>query len=156
IEAALAKQVAKATHAHILDGILMLEEHGRKVDRSAAEELKAMLLDEQGRFVPEAFDKLGAQASRGHAVKLLKEARGPPSAGLCTAALQRIPITVLEPVVQLLASEGHAARLLAVWNEVVPFPRRFPHHTFFLGKLYAEGGFKGVPGEPEPTSAARV
>lgn len=156
VQAAVEKQVTKATHAHILDGILMLEENGRKVALPAAQELKAMLLDEQGRFTPEALDKLATQASREHAVTLLKDALGPTWAEMCISALQRVPTSVLESVIQMLANDGHAARLLGVWSETVPFPRRFPHHTFLLGKLYAEGGFRDVPGAPEPIAAARV
>jgi len=156
VQAALDKQLTKATHAHILDGMLMLEENGRKIGVPAAQELRAMLIDEQGRFIPEAFDKLATQQSREHAVTLLKDALGANWADLCILGLQRVPTSVLESVITMLANDGHAARLLGAWNEVVPFPRRFPHHTFFLGKLYAEGGFKDVPGAPESIAAARV
>ncbi len=157
VELAISGQMPQASHAHILDGILMLEEHGKKTSKPAADELRLMLCGDSGQtFQPEAFDKLATQEAAEHAVTLLKQALGEKWADLCIDGLQRFPISVLELVVEMLANDGHAPRLLKVWNEVVPFPRRYPHHTFLLGKLYAEGGFKDAPGAPDAINVARV
>ncbi|MBK8101587.1 MAG: GreA/GreB family elongation factor [Planctomycetes bacterium] len=139
IEAALADK--KASHAHILDGVLFLEEHGRKAPVAAAQELRALVLTPAGAFKPTAIDQLATQPSREHAVKLLPEALGPQWADLCLAALPDTPSSVMEHIVDQLIAQGHGERLLELWDKIAPYPRRFPVLTYLLGRAHADGVF---------------
>ena len=60
VEQAIAEK--KATHAHILDGILFLEENGHRASVPAAQELKALLVKDDGSLRPVAIDRLATQA----------------------------------------------------------------------------------------------
>ena len=90
----------KDNHAHILDGILFLEEHGRKTGTTAAVELRALLVGPDGALHPAAIDRLATQLSREHAVKLLPEAIGEHWVDRTLAVLPDVPNSVLENVVQ--------------------------------------------------------
>jgi len=147
---------AGASHAHILDGILFLEEHGRKPSVSAAEELRALLLGESEELDPTAIDQLATQASREHAVELLPQALGGDWAERCIATMTEWPASVAEKVVDKLVATNHGAELLTLWDRVAPYPRRHPLMTYLLGKLYSDGIFEGQEKSPTPVVMVRV
>lgn len=146
----------KANHAHVLDGVLFLEEHGQPSPIGAAQELRALLVGPDGALHPAAIDRLATQASREHAVKLLPEALGEHWADHCLAVLPDIPGSVLEAVVDQLVAAGHGERLLEMWDRVAPYPRRFPLLTYLLGRLYADGVFDKREDRPDPVTVGRV
>jgi transcription elongation GreA/GreB family factor len=159
----LAKQVVeqaieekKASHAHILDGILLLEEHGHRASIPAAKELRALLVKEDGSLRPTAIDRLATQASREHAVALLPEALGDTWPAQCAGCLTEWPNSVAERVVEKLIANGHGASCLPLWDKVAPYPKRFPVLIYLLGKAYGDGVFDGQPGAPTPIAAGRV
>jgi transcription elongation factor GreA len=150
-----AAREGKASHAHLLDGILLLEQHGRHPATSAASELQAMLVG-GGEFRPENFDLLGTQDAREHAVGLLPEALGESWARLCIEKLTHFPISVVESLVQLLCEKGHGAELIALWDQVAPYPQRYPLLTYLLGKQVVDGTFRGVDAAPTELTVTRV
>ena len=145
-----------ASHAHILDGILFLEEHGRKASVSAAEELRALLLEEGGQLQPTRIDMLATQASREHAVSLLPQALGGDWAPQCVATLTDWPATVVEKVADKLVETQHGPEILALWNRVAPYPKRHPLMTYLLGKYYSDGIFEGQESCPDAVTIVRV
>jgi transcription elongation factor GreA len=146
----------KATHAHILDGILFLEENGLRAPVPAAEELRALLLKEDGTLVPTAIDRLATQASRAHAVELLPQALGPNWADQCAVLLLEWPNSVLENVVDKLVSTNNGVLCLPMWDRVAPYPKRYPLLTYLLGKLYCDGIFDKEEQRPSPVAVGRV
>ncbi len=146
----------KATHAHILDGILFLEEHGLRASVPAAKELRALLVKEDGSLRPAAIDRLATQASREHAVKLLPQALGENWADQCAAILSEWPDSVLENIVDKLTSQGHGAMCLGLYDKVAPYPKRYPLMTYLLGKLYGDGVFDSLEQRPSPMAIGRV
>ncbi len=146
----------KASHAHILDGILLLEEHGRRAAAPAAQELRALLVKEDGSLRPTAVDRLATQASREHAIKLLPAALGENWAEQCMVTLTEWPNSVLEHVVDKLVSQNHGALCLQVWDRVAPYPKRYPLMTYLLGKLYGDGIFDGQERCPSAVAMGRV
>lgn len=144
------------TPAHLLDGILFLEEHGRKTSVSAAQELKELLTDADGNFAPRQFDELHTQKSREHAVRLLPEAFGDAWADTCVQAITDFPKTVAEQVVDLLEEKECADHLCAAWSTVAPYPRKHPILTFRIGKLYADGAFDEREDKPDLLAVNRV
>lgn len=144
------------SHAHILDGILLLEEHGQRASIPAANELRLLLRKDDGSLQPTAIDRLATQASREHAVELLPAALGESWAEQCAALLTDWPNTVLEKVVEKLVAMGSGALCLPLWDKVAPYPKRFPLQTYLLGKLYAEGTFDQSPQRPTPVTVGRV
>ncbi|MEM7203472.1 MAG: GreA/GreB family elongation factor [Planctomycetota bacterium] len=150
-----AARAGNAAHAHVLDGILLLEGFERHPSTSAATELRAMLYAD-GEFKPEAFSLLASQDAREHAVRLLPEALGEGWDQHCVGNLLQFPATVVEPVVQLLADKSKAAALVSLWVQIAPYPQRHPVTTYLLGRLYADGTFDEVEGKPERVAVARV
>jgi transcription elongation GreA/GreB family factor/transcription elongation factor GreA-like protein len=146
----------KATHAHILDGILFLEEQGHRASVPAAQEVRALLVKEDGSLRPTAIDRLATQASRAHAIELLPQALGDNWAEQCVVTLLDWPNSVLENVVDKLVSQNHGAMVLKVWDKVAPYPKRFPVMTYLLGKLYGDGVFEGQETSPTPVAMGRV
>ncbi len=146
----------RPSHAHVLDGLLLLERSGRPLTAEITRELRALLLDQDGRLVPENFDRLATQDACDHAVELLPQAIGEGWADLCLDALLRVPATVAEQVVELLVAHGHAAALLRLWPLIAPFPRRHPVLTYLFARLHGEGSFAGMPGAPDDVTVARV
>jgi transcription elongation factor GreA len=146
----------KATHAHILDGILFLEENGRRASIAAADELKQLLLKEDGTLVPVAIDRLATQASRVHAVELLPKALGENWADQCAVILTEWPNSVIENVVDKLVATGSGMLCLPMWDRVAPYPNRYPMQTYLLGKLYCDGVFEGSEQRPSPVAVGRV
>lgn len=144
------------SHAHILDGILFLEEHERKASIPAAEELRALLLEENEKLNPKAIDTLATQASREHAVELLPQALGGDWAEQCVSTLTDWPSSVAEKVADKLVATGHGPEILSIWDSVAPYPKRHPLMTYLLGKYYADGVFKDVEGCPTPVVIVRV
>lgn len=149
------------THAHILDGILYLEENERKASVSAAEELHELLMEgseEEGGKVlhPTAIDLLATQASREHAVSLLPQALGGDWAEKCIATLTDWPATVAEKVADKLVDTKHGPEILTIWDRVAPYPRRHPLMTYLLGKYFSDGVFEGVEKCPDAVSMVRV
>ncbi len=147
---------AGASHAHILDGILFLEEHGRKASVSAAQELRALLLEEGGQLQPKRIDMLATQASREHAVNLLPQALGGDWAPQCVATLTDWPATIVEKVADKLVETEHGPEILALWNRVAPYPKRHPLMTYLLGKYYSDGVFDGQEACPDAVTMVRV
>lgn len=145
-----------SSHAHLLDGILLLEERGRTPPASPAKELRALLVAEDGSLRPGAIDELATQESRDHAVRLLPDALGPQWADIVVASLLDFPDSVLEQLVGLLVEGSHAAAVMDVWERVAPYPRRFPMLTYLLGRLYSDGVFEGRPDAPDPVTVGRV
>ncbi len=150
-----AQGAAGASHAHILDGILFLEEHGRTASVPAAEQLRELLLQD-GKLCPDAIDELATQASREHAVELLPQALGGDWAEQCIATLTDWPASVVEKVVDKLVATNHGAECLVIWDRVAPYPRRHPLLTYLLGKLFGDGIFEGQPNAPSAFVMARV
>ncbi|MEC8653318.1 MAG: GreA/GreB family elongation factor [Planctomycetota bacterium] len=147
---------AGASHAHILDGILFLEEHKMKASVSAAEELRELLLEEGGQLQPTRIDLLATQASREHAVNLLPQALGGDWAEQCIRTLTDWPASVVEKVADKLVETKHGPELLSLWNRVAPYPKRHPLMTYLLGKYYSDGVFEGQEGCPDAVTMARV
>ncbi len=146
----------KATHAHVLDGILFLEEHGLRASVAAADELRALMVKPDGSLNPTAIDRLATQASRAHAIELLPKALGDNWADQCAVLLTEWPNSVLENVVDKLAATNNGALCLPTWEKVAPYPKRFPLQTYLLGKLYCDGIFDGVEQCPGPVAVGRV
>ncbi|MHC5064310.1 MAG: GreA/GreB family elongation factor, partial [Planctomycetota bacterium] len=154
VEVALEKQ--NESHAHILDGILLLEEVDRHTSISAGEELRTMLIDEEGELDPEAFTRLATNQAREQAVSRLPEALGETWGDQCIAKISRFPTSVLEPMVLALQENGQAVKLVEAWGLVAPYPRRHPVLTYLLGRLFAEGSFDDSPDKPDLISVGRV
>lgn len=146
----------KENHAHILDGILFLEEHGRQAPASAADELRALLVGPDGALHPAAIDRLATQQSREHAVTLLPAALGEHWADRCLAVLPEIPVSIAENVVQAILDAGHGERLLDLWDRIAPYPRRHPMLTYLLGRAYADGVFDKRDDKPNEVTVGRV
>jgi transcription elongation factor GreA len=146
----------KASHAHILDGILFLEEHGHRASIPAAKEVRALLVKEDGSLRPTAIDRLATQASREHAIELLPQALGENWAEQCVVTLLEWPNSVSESVVDKLVSQNHGALLLEQWDRVAPYPKRFPLLTYLFGKLYGDGVFAQAENCPRPIAIGRV
>ncbi|MBL9076174.1 MAG: GreA/GreB family elongation factor [Planctomycetes bacterium] len=146
----------KATHAHILDGILFLEENGMRASIPAAAELRALLRKDDGTLVPHAIDRLATQASRAHAIELLPTALGDNWADQCAVALTEWPNSVLENVVDKLVATGNGTLCLPMWDRVAPYPNRFPLQTYLFGKLYCDGVFDDNEQAPTPVAVGRV
>ncbi|MCK5941115.1 MAG: GreA/GreB family elongation factor [Planctomycetes bacterium] len=156
LEEKKANPEAGASHAHILDGILFLEEHGRKASVPAAEELRALLLEEGGKLEPTRIDLLATQASREHAVSLLPEALGGDWAAQCVATLSDWPATIVEKVADKLVETKHGPEILTLWDRVAPYPKRHPLMTYLLGKYYSDGVFDGQEKCPDTVTIVRV
>lgn len=155
IEAALSGQ-RKASHPHILDGMLLLEAHGRSTSVPATQEVAVMLIGEDGRLQPEMFDQLATQEARDHAVDLLDSALGERWAELCIEALPRFPTSVVERVLDLLLARGERNFLIELWDKVAPYPRRHPVLTYLAGRAFADGVMADLPGGPDSITVARV
>ena len=147
---------ADISHAHILDGILFLEEHGKQASISAAEELRALLLEDGGQLQPTRIDQLATQASREHAVSLLPQALGGDWAEQCVATLTDWPASVVEKVADKLVETKHGPEILSLWNRVAPYPKRHPLMTYLLGKYYSDGVFDGQDTCPDAVTFVRV
>lgn len=145
-----------ASHAHILDGILFLEEHERKASVSAAEELRELLLEDGGQLQPTRIDLLATQASREHAVSLLPQALGGNWAEQCVSTLTDWPATIVEKVADKLVETKHGPEILSLWNRVAPYPKRHPLMTYLLGKYYSDGVFEGQEKCPDAVTMVRV
>ncbi len=154
VETALGKD--DESHAHILDGILLLNEFNQQTSVSAAEELKAMLSDEEGNFHPEAFDELATQEAREHAVELLPAALGETWHEITIANLTRFPSSVTESAVNALQKGKHGHGMLSLWPQIAPYPRRHPILTYLLGRLYTEGTFDDLENKPDTLQVGRV
>lgn len=146
----------KDNHAHILDGILFLEEHGRKTATSAAVEVRALLTGPDGALHPAAIDRLATQKSREHVVKLLPEAIGEHWIDRTLSVLPDVPNSVLENVVQAIIDAKHGDRMLDLWDRVAPYPRRFPLLTYLLGRSYSDGTFDTRNDKPDDVTVGRV
>lgn len=144
------------SHAHILDGVLLLEKHGLHPSTSAASELAAMLVTADGQVQPENFNLLATQDAREHAVALLPDALGEQWSQHCIDTLLHFPASVVEPVVELLIENGQVAGLITLWDQVAPYPQRHPMLTYLLGKQFADGAFDGIEDAPGRIAVARV
>ena len=142
--------------ADVLDGILLLTEHGLETSISPAEELRVLLYPEEGKFDPSALGRLASQQSRDLAVSLLPQALGDHWAETCVAQLTEFPGSVAEQVVDKLQECNQAHHLLSLWGRVAPYPRRHPVMTYLMGRLYADGIFEGQPGAPDKFTVGRV
>ena len=147
---------AAVSHAHILDGILFLEEQGRKASVPAAEELRALLTEGGENLDPTEIDKLATQASREHAVSLLPQALGGDWAAQCIATLTEWPASVAEKVADKLVETQHGPEILTIWDKVAPYPRRHPLLTYLFGKYWSDGVFEGQEKCPDIVSMVRV
>ena len=147
---------SEVSHAHILDGILFLEEQKRKASVSAAEELRALLMEDGETLNPSAINQLMTQASREHAVQQLPQALGGDWAAQCIASLTEWPATVGEHVADKLVATKHGPEILTIWHKVAPYPRRHPLMTYLLGKYYSDGIFDDQEGCPDAVSIVRV
>ncbi|MCR9244930.1 MAG: GreA/GreB family elongation factor [bacterium] len=154
VEQAIAEK--QASHAHVLDGILFLEEHERSASVPAAQEVRALLVNEDGALDHPALDRLATQESREHAVALLPAALGDNWAEQCAKDWIRWPNSVMEVVVDQIASAGKGPMLLPTWDRIAPYPRRHPMAIYLLGKLYAENTFADEEGRPHPVAVGRV
>lgn len=146
----------KATHAHILDGILFLEEQGLRASIPATQEVRALMVKADGSLVPTAIDRLATQASREHAVRLLPAALGENWAAQCSVLLTEWPNSTVENVVEILVAHEQGALCLPLWEKVAPYPKRYPVLLYLLGKLYGDGVFDGLEQCPSPVAVGRV
>jgi len=146
----------KASHAHILDGILFLEENGHRASVPAAKEVRALLVKEDGSLRPSAIDRLATQQSREHAIELLPEALGENWAEQCVVTLPDWPPSVVERVVEKLVAGNHGAQCLVQWDRVAPYTKRHPLLIYLLGKLYCDGLFEGQDNCPTALAMGRV
>lgn len=156
LEEKQANPEAVVSHAHILDGILFLEQHERKASVPAAEELRALLTEAGENLDPTAIDKLATQASREHAVSLLPQALGGNWAEQCIATLTEWPASVIEKVADKLVETKHGPEILTIWDKVAPYPRRHPLLTYLFGKYFSDGVFEGQEQRPDTVSMVRV
>ncbi|MBK8977708.1 MAG: GreA/GreB family elongation factor [Planctomycetes bacterium] len=154
IDAAVA--ASSDTPAHLLDGIVFLEEHGRSTSVSAAEELRRLVVDHTGEFHPERIAQLATAESRAHAIQLLPDALGAGWEEQCLAKITSVPAEEAELVVERLQEAKVADRLAPTWAQVAPFPRKHPTVTYLLAKLYADGVFDGREDAPDLVGVARV
>jgi transcription elongation factor GreA len=154
VEAAIEEK--KASHAHILDGILFLEEHGHRASIPAAQEVRALLVKDDGSLRPAAIDRLATQASREHAIELLPQALGDNWAEQCAVILEQWPDSVLENVVEKLVAKDQGGLCLRLWDKVAPYPKRFPLLLYLLGKLWGDGVFDDAEGKPSAIAMGRV
>ena len=142
--------------ACVLDGILLLTEHGRTTSVSPAEELRLLLAPDGGPLKPENLERLTTQESRAHAVQILPEALGEGWAEACVQALPDFPANVVELVVEALQENGKVRHMLELWGSIAPYPRRHPMMTYLMGRLYADGAFEGDPHAPDRVAVGRV
>ncbi|HEB52213.1 MAG TPA: hypothetical protein ENI87_03045 [bacterium] len=156
IEERKANPESGASHAHILDGILYLEEHGRTAPVSAAEELRALLLEDGDKLDPSRIDLLATQASREHAVQLLPQALGGDWAEQCIRTLTDWPASVAEKVADKLVETKHGPEILSIWDKVAPYPKRHPLMTYLFGKYFSDGVFDGLENCPDAVTMVRV
>jgi transcription elongation factor GreA len=154
VEAAI--QSNKEHHAHILDGVLFLVEHGRQAPVSPAEELRQLLTSNEGHIDMRAIDLLATQQSREHAVTLLPEALGENWTDRCFEQLLETPVSICELVVDKLVAAGQANRLLGLWDSVAPFPRRHPLLTYLICRNHADGSFAECENQPADVTVGRV
>ncbi|MEY4674517.1 MAG: transcription elongation factor GreA [Planctomycetota bacterium] len=154
VETALAEK--KDSHAHMLDGLLFLTEHGRPTPVPPAHELRALLMGAEGAFHPKAIDNLQTIESRTHAVQLLPEAMGEHWADRCIADLTEFPVSVMEATFQKLVDSGHGARMLDLWDRVAPYPKRHQMLCYLLCRAYADGLFESREDKPTPVTVGRV
>lgn len=147
----------KESHAHLLDGILFLEENGASASMSAAEELAALLTSgEDGAFEFAKLDELQTQKSKEHAVRLIDKAFPDDWSKRCIELIGSCPASVLEPVVEKLQEAKLAKDLAHHWDRVAPFPKRHPTVLYHLGRLYAEGEFDEAESKPDLITVGRV
>jgi len=144
-----------ASHAHVLDGILFLNEHGVMAEASAAEELASLMIDGDT-FTPRRIEELATQESRNAAVRLWPEALGENWIDRCLEAITDIPGTVVEEFAEVLIARKEGHRLLECWDRIAPFPRRHPVLTYHTCRLYADGEFEGKENCPDVTTVTRV
>lgn len=154
VETALTEK--KDSHAHMLDGLLFLTEHGRPTPVPPAQELRALLMGADGAFHPKAIDNLQTVESRVHAVGLLPEAMGEHWADRCASDLTEFPVSVMEALFQKLVDSGHGARLLDLWDRVAPYPKRHQLLCYLLSRAYADGVFDSRDDKPTPVTVGRV
>lgn len=145
----------QADAAQLLDGILLLAEHGRQTSVTPAEELK-ILLHENESFQPENIDKLATQEAREHAIAIIHDALGDNWAQTCAAELPRFSASVVEKLTDRLIETKQAHLTLPHWETVAPYPRRHPMLSYLMGCMYADGHFDGREGCPDPTTVGRV
>jgi transcription elongation GreA/GreB family factor len=142
--------------AHVLDGILLLNEHSRQTSVSAAEELRLLLVSKEGELQPGNLKWLPTQESQEHAVALLPEALGEDWAETCVPCLTEFPGNVAEGVVEALQEADKAHHMLQLWGRVAPYPRRHPMLTYLMGRLFADGVFDDNPNAPDKVTMGRV
>lgn len=146
----------KATHAHILDGILFLEENGLQASVPAAKELRALLVKEDGSLRPAAIDRLATQQiARTRDRTAAPGARG-KRAEQCAVLLTEWPNSVLENVVNKLLTQNQGPLCLPMWDRVAPYPKRYPLMTYLLGKLSRRRSVRRHQQRPLPVAVGRV
>ncbi len=139
---------------HVVDGLLLLEANGRAVpDTSAAQAVRKLVLDDKGALQPQ---RLGAVQAQFEAVQALPRALGADWADVLIPNLLTVPIDIVDFVGDLLEQHGHAPRLLDLWGQVAPYPRRHPAMTYLLGRMYAAGRFDAAADRPAPIAVGRV
>jgi transcription elongation factor GreA len=146
----------KATHAHILDGILFLEEQGLRASVPAAAELRALLVKDDGSLRPTAIDRLATQASREHAISLLPQALGEHWADQCALILTEWPDSVVEKVVDRLVADGKGTLCLPIWDKVAPYPAKNQMQVYLLGRMFGDGVFDAEEQKPSAIAVVRV
>lgn len=144
-----------ASHAHVLDGLLFLNEHGVETEAAAADEVRALLI-EDGQFVPRLIEELATQESRNASVRLLPEALGERWIDMCLEQITDIPGPVVEEFAEVLIARKEGHRLLEAWDRIAPFPRRHPVLTYHTCRLYSDGAFEGKEHCPDPITVTRV
>jgi transcription elongation GreA/GreB family factor len=144
-----------ASHAHVLDGVLFLNEHGVQTDINTSDELAGLLMEDE-LFNPRRIEELATQESRNAAIRLLPAALGDTWVDRCLEVITDIPGTVVEEFVNLLIEHNAGHRLLECWDRIAPFPRRHPVLTYHTCRLHADGAFEGKDNAPDRITVCRV
>lgn len=126
----------------VLEGLLLIEEHGRTPEPSSAHVVETAVRDEA---IIELFDSLENPESRTAALEVLRKAMPDEWADTLVVDFANLPATILEGAASMLAAESQSNRLAPLFAELVKRPSRSPAPLVYLGHLWA-GGHLGEHG----------
>ncbi len=134
---------------------LFLEELGEGEPGRAAAQL-AELAGDGAEALFARLAELGDPAVQRRAVRLLPQVFAAEWPERVAAGLKRFPPECLGTAVGLLEQEGRADLLVRAFEEVAPFPRKYPALVFELLQSWANGGMEAGDHRPDPSVLCRV